>query len=183
MAGADHVQGVAIAVAVDADGPLIGLLLLGRAAIGKTSVALALAQTCPYQRSRIIADDMVVIEARADALFATAPEAIRGVAEIRGFGPAAIRTGGRARLHLAIMLTSSPLPRIANLEVWKAPASTPARPMELALLAYETTKFSCCDHAFRIRSILPSFLTGQTHRAAFCMEGHINAPLRERAMD
>lgn len=95
------IHAVAVAVAVDADGPLAGALLLGEAGTGKSSLALALIECCPFRRSALVADDAVLIEASAGALFARAPERLGGLIEIRGFGPVAIRTVASARLRLA----------------------------------------------------------------------------------
>jgi hypothetical protein len=86
------VHAVALAVAADADGPLCGALLLGDAGAGKSSLALALIETCPWRRTALVADDAVLIEVKGRGLTARAPGAIAGLIEVRGFGPAHVRS-------------------------------------------------------------------------------------------
>jgi HPr kinase/phosphorylase len=101
---AETIHGTAVALAVDADGPLVGILLLGESASGKSSLALAAIDSCPYARTALVADDMVVVKGDA----ASAPAPIRGLIEIRGFGPASVRTIAGARLRLALDLSAPP---------------------------------------------------------------------------
>ena len=86
------VHGVAVAVAIDPDGPLVGALLLGRSGAGKTSFAMALIEGCPWRRSALIADDGVRLMTRSGRIIARAPETISGLIEIRGFGPVRVRS-------------------------------------------------------------------------------------------
>lgn len=91
MSGAETenpVAGTAVAVSVDPDGPLAGVLLRGAPGSGKSSIALALIETCPWRRTRLVADDAVILSFRGGGLLAQTPAAIRGLIEIRGFGPA-----------------------------------------------------------------------------------------------
>jgi len=85
-------QGVVVAVAVDPDGPLIGVMLLGPPGSGKSTLALALIEACPWRRTALVADDAFLISIRRGALIARAPEAIRSLLEVRGFGVAMVRS-------------------------------------------------------------------------------------------
>lgn len=65
-----------------------GVLVEGPAGSGKTSLALGLVDTA---RSRglaamLVSDDQAICQNRAGRLVATAPAAIAGLAEIRGYG-------------------------------------------------------------------------------------------------
>lgn len=91
----------AIALAVDADGPLAGVLLIGPSGAGKSSLALAAIEGCPFRRTALIADDQVDI---GDGGAASAPALIRGLVEVRGFGPARLPQAAMARLVAAFDL-------------------------------------------------------------------------------
>jgi GTPase SAR1 family protein len=85
------VHATALAVAVDADGPLAGALILGSSGAGKSTLALALIENCPFRRTALVSDDATLLEAIDGRLFATAPQTMAGLIEVRGFGPAPIR--------------------------------------------------------------------------------------------
>ncbi|MBB5518043.1 HPr kinase/phosphorylase [Amphiplicatus metriothermophilus] len=93
------IHGVALAVALDPDGPLAGALLLGRSGAGKSALAIAAVETCPWRRTALVADDAAIIESDGTGVWASAPERIRGLVELRGFGPVPIRAAARARLQ------------------------------------------------------------------------------------
>ncbi|MDZ7628660.1 MAG: hypothetical protein U5J99_09710 [Parvularculaceae bacterium] len=96
-----RVHATAIALAVDPDGPLAGVLLLGPSGAGKSSLALCAIEGCPFRRTALIADDQVLISAAGAA---TAPDRVRGLIEVRGLGPAPVRTAGGAVLAAAFDL-------------------------------------------------------------------------------
>jgi len=99
---------VALGVAVDADGPLAGVLLLGPSGAGKSSLALAVIDSCPFRRSAMIADDAVIVSvAENGQLAARAPATIRGKIEVRGFGPAPVRSIGECGLVAAFDLAGA----------------------------------------------------------------------------
>lgn len=104
-AATNPLHAVAISTAVDADGPRAGVLILGPSGVGKSALALAMIEACPYQRTALIADDAVMIEVNAGSLWARAPEAVRGLIEVRGFGPAPVRSAPATSLALAIDLS------------------------------------------------------------------------------
>ncbi len=94
----------AIALAVDADGPLAGVLILGPSGAGKSSLALAAIEGCPFARTALVADDQVSIAACDGGLIASAPPALKGLIEVRGFGPAPVRSASAATLLFAVDL-------------------------------------------------------------------------------
>jgi len=59
-----------------------GVLITGPSGSGKSSLALALMA----HGARLVADDRVTLSRREGALWATCPEAIRGMIEARGIG-------------------------------------------------------------------------------------------------
>ncbi len=111
----DPLHATAIAIAVDADGPLAGALILGSSGAGKSALALSLIETCPFRRTALVADDIVFIEASCGRLIARGPASIAGMLEIRGFGPARARTISACGLLLAVDLEAQsgrlPAPR------------------------------------------------------------------------
>ncbi len=59
-----------------------GLLIRGASGSGKSSLALALMAL----GARLVADDRVVLNLRADCVIASAPDPLRGLIEARGIG-------------------------------------------------------------------------------------------------
>jgi hypothetical protein len=95
------IHATAIALAVDPDGPLAGALLLGPSGSGKSSLALAAIESCPFRRTAMVADDQVLIAANGEAF---APKPLQGMIEIRGYGPARIRALDRTTIIAAFDL-------------------------------------------------------------------------------
>lgn len=91
----------AVALAIDADGPLAGVLILGPSGAGKSSLAFSAIESCPFRRTALVADDQVLIDSNG---VAAAPMPLQGLVEVRGFGPAAVKTAGGARLVIAVDL-------------------------------------------------------------------------------
>lgn len=87
-----------------------GLLILGAPGAGKSDLVLRLIDEPGYGtgdeliRGRLVADDQTVIERRGDALFASSPEALAGLLEIRGQGIVAVDPLPEARLVLVVRL-------------------------------------------------------------------------------
>ena len=107
------VHGVALALAVDPDGPLFGVLLTGPAGSGKTGLALSAVARCRWARTALVADDAVRLVDDGEGICARAPERIAGLAELRGFGPVAIRSAPSVRLKAGFDLGAD-APRIAE---------------------------------------------------------------------
>lgn len=147
-----QIHGVAIAVALDWDGPLAGALIVGPSGGGKSALALSLIESCPWRRTALVADDIVLATFRERALWARAPAALAGLIEIRGFGPARIRTVCEARLCAAFDLgvPSERLPE-PSMKQFGANASLPLWPFAPG-----------GDAPSRLRAILRSVLGGQT---------------------
>ena len=98
------IQATVAAVAVDPDGPLLGLAIIGPSNSGKSSLALSLVHGCPFSRTALVADDVAVLTHSDGALIARAPARLKGLIEIRGFGPASVRTADCVRLILMLDL-------------------------------------------------------------------------------
>jgi len=150
------VHAVSIALAVDPDGPLVGLLILGEPGAGKSSFALSLIETCPYRRTALVADDAVNIEAAGDFLVASAPAPIEGLIEIRGFGPASVRHAKSVRLRVAVDL-SRPCERAPEPGAY-ALADAPSHTIPLYPLRWKGEE-NLAPH--RVRRIAVSILSGQ----------------------
>ena len=130
------IHGTALAVAVDADGPLAGLLLLGPSGAGKSVLALDLIEHCPWRRTVLVADDVVAIEMEGPRLFAASPAPLSGLIEVRGFGPASAdwrpRAAVRAVFDLAAPSERMPCPGRFPFEgPAEGPASAPLYPFRM----------------------------------------------------
>ena len=76
------------------------LLIEGAPGIGKTSLALALID----RGAALIGDDGVMLEARADALFAAPHPHTRGLVEVRNLGILTLAAADPTRIALVIRL-------------------------------------------------------------------------------
>lgn len=104
---ADLAHAVAVAVALDPDGPLAGAILFGPSGSGKSSLALHLIERCPHRRTALVADDAVLLSVGADGrLLASAPIPLTGLIEIRGFGVAGVRAMPAAHLIVGFDLVA-----------------------------------------------------------------------------
>ena len=106
-------SGVVAAVAVDPDGPLAGALIVGAPGRGKTSLALQLIEHCPFRRTTMIADDAALLSRSGGFLMARAPDATRGLAEARGFGPARVRAADKVAVVVGFDF-EAPLARLPD---------------------------------------------------------------------
>lgn len=83
-----------------------GLLVVGPSGAGKSSLALCLLDLCAPGGGFgcLISDDRVWLSAAGGRLVAEAPQAIAGLVEIRGFGPAALPHEARAVVDAVVRL-------------------------------------------------------------------------------
>ncbi len=112
-------HGVGVALAVDPDGPLAGVLIIGASGAGKSALGLQLVESCPWRRARLVGDDVVILKAQGGAALMRAPEAISGLIELRGFGPAPIAARREAAL-CAVFDLSAPAHRLPEAGVFDA---------------------------------------------------------------
>lgn len=99
-----QIHGVAIALAVDPDGPLCGALLIGASGAGKSLLALDAIEGCPWRRTRLVADDRVNLAAASGMLVASAPPRLTGLLEVRGLGPIEVPVTASAQIRLVASL-------------------------------------------------------------------------------
>ncbi len=159
-----NVQGVALGVAVDADGPLAGLLLLGESGIGKSSLALSLIDQCQWQRSALVADDVVILKVHQGQLLGRSPIAIKNLIEIRGFGPTPVKSMEQIQIKLALTLSQEEGARIADIGQWSPSGCGLDDDLAVAHLAYQygghSPQNTLINHHGRVQSILRSLLSG-----------------------
>lgn len=96
----DTVHGTALI----ADGT--GILILGASGSGKSELALDLIDQCKMRGKPaiLIGDDRLIIEQGLPGVFASVPETIAGLVEVRGSGIHRIDHQARGRIDLAIRL-------------------------------------------------------------------------------
>jgi serine kinase of HPr protein (carbohydrate metabolism regulator) len=86
-----------------------GVLICGPSGSGKTALALDLlgrfAATGRF--ARLVGDDQVFVDARAGRLVASCPEAIAGLAEVRGLGPRPVAHRPSAVIDLVVRLVAA----------------------------------------------------------------------------
>ena len=83
-----------------------GVLIEGSSGSGKTSLALGLLDACKVRGidGALVADDQALLACSEGSLKAFAPEAIRGMAEIRGYGIVSLPFEESATIHLIARL-------------------------------------------------------------------------------
>ena len=105
MTSARLISATTVAVAIDHDGPLCGIALLGESGAGKTRLALSLIANCPFRRSMLISDDMSQIAAQNGQLMASPPDPIAHAIEHRGTGIGFVSIKKQCPLKLALHLS------------------------------------------------------------------------------
>ncbi len=144
-------EGAVVALAVDPDGPLCGVVILGGSGAGKSRLVLEIVETCPWRRARLVADDAFEMVASNGRVIASAPTAIKGLVEIRGFGPAPLACRETVALRAAFRLTETS-PRLPD------PTSYGLAGVQLPLWPFVPN----AGAGGRIRTILRAILAGQT---------------------
>lgn len=153
-------HGVALALAVDPDGPLIGIVLTGAPGIGKSSVAVSLTETCPWRRTRLVSDDIIALDRRDDSVWGKAPERISGLIEVRGVG--LVKVPVKSEVKIALVFTCQNeqperLPAAQNMAVEVAEGDAMSLPKFPIWLAPRGAR----DVASQIRFITRAVLAGQ----------------------
>ncbi len=122
-----------IAVALGDMGALIGVMLSGASGMGKSSLAARLIHDCPWQRTRLIADDITCLQGDGTALRATAPAQTRGLLELRGFGLVRLEVAENVSIALLIEADLARPTRLPDPNAQKqiGPYSLPIRSMNL----------------------------------------------------
>ncbi|MCI5047930.1 MAG: hypothetical protein MRY59_10535 [Aquisalinus sp.] len=145
------VEGTGVAVAVDPDGPLAGVLLRGASGVGKSDLALRLIEECPWRRTRLVADDLVIVGAEKDGLAMRHPGSLAGKMEARGFGIIRVPFIDVCALHL-VAESNGPAGRLPE-------------PREMQLTTASSTKIPVIASTFlepsapaKIRHALRAFL-------------------------
>lgn len=88
-----------------------GVLLRGRSGAGKSDLALRMIA----DGARLVADDQVVVRVAARRLIASAPDALRGLLEVRGIGIVPMKTISRAPLSLVVdLVAADAVPRLPD---------------------------------------------------------------------
>ena len=146
------VHAPAIALAVDADGPLAGALLRGASGAGKSLLALAAIEDCPWRRTALIADDAAEIKVQAGLPVASARAPTRGLIEVRGFGPAAARSLASSPLAAAFD-RGAPSERLPGAGLY-----SPGEGLSLPLYPFAPGEAGPA----RLRAAVRSILGGQT---------------------
>lgn len=128
-----------------------GVLIRGPSGAGKSALAFALilaGRSGVIAPTRLVADDRVIVAARAGRLFASVPPAIAGLVEVRGAGIRRTPFVAEARLDLVVDLAAPdgarlPQPEalrtvLDGIEVPRLPVAPGADPL-LPVLALLTT--------------------------------------------
>ena len=149
------VHAVAIALSVDHDGPLFGVLMTGPPGAGKTALALSSIETCPWRRTALVADDQVLIDASVGSLVAAAPDALAGKMELRGLAIVGARKTASIALGLSIDF-AAPVERMPLLTQCTLVQGAPP-----VLTAPAPRSGDVCLDAVRLRAFARSFLAGQ----------------------
>jgi len=77
-----------------------GVLLLGKSGAGKSDLALRLID----DGATLVADDRTILFTRRGALYARAPDSIRGLLEIRGVGIVELKSRPTVKISLVVKL-------------------------------------------------------------------------------
>lgn len=80
-----------------------GVLLTGESGSGKSDLALRLLD----RGAILVADDQVEVVRDGDTLFATAPQRIAGLLEVRGVGVFSVKYAEKSRLFLSVGLVAA----------------------------------------------------------------------------
>ncbi|MGV6802437.1 MAG: HPr kinase/phosphorylase [bacterium] len=110
------IQASVVALAIDHDGPLHGVMMRGDPGSGKSDFCLRLIENCPWRRTKLVADDAVILKVDNKSIIANCPDRIRNMIEIRGVGISTIDSLPSIRLRLSCQLgaRASRLPELGS---------------------------------------------------------------------
>ena len=96
------VHGVAVTIAGT------GILIVGPSGSGKTELALDLIDHCLVRNieAHLVADDRVILRRKSERWFASAPDSLKGLVEVRGSGIHKIDFTPETALHLGVRLVA-----------------------------------------------------------------------------
>lgn len=127
-------------------GPL-GILVRGRSGAGKSALSDTLIETARAKGGfgALVSDDRTVLEARSGVLVASAPENLKGLAEVRGVGIVATSFEAEAAVRLVVDLADPS-------EIERLPEKTLAT-VELAGIDVPAVYVSSGDISAAVRSV------------------------------
>ena len=157
------IHAVALALAVDADGPLFGVLIVGAAGAGKSLLALRAIEACPWSRTALIADDAVFLSCADERLMAAAAPDMAGLIEVRGFGPVRTRLAPALPVRLGLDLDgrSARMPDPLSLSGYLAAQCPAAAACAQAIPLYPFDAEAPAASA-RLRAMARQLATGQS---------------------
>jgi hypothetical protein len=128
-----------------------GVLLLGKSGAGKSDLALRLID----EGAMLVADDRTILFTRSGALYARAPETIKGLIEIRGLGIVAFRSRATVKIALVVRLGREDV-RLPAPRTWRLPPQLPVRQAPPEIMLNGRT----ASAPARIRAALAAFSRG-----------------------
>jgi len=144
-----------VALAIDQDGPLAGVMIEGTSGSGKSDLALRLIEACPWRRTVLVADDSVLISVEQDRIIARPPGTIEGEMEIRGIGIATVPFRDMVRLRAIVRLSSD----INRMPDYEEASPTGAGGIVLPVLALDPFQLSApAKLRYGVRSIVAGHL-------------------------
>jgi serine kinase of HPr protein (carbohydrate metabolism regulator) len=134
-----------------------GVMIRGPSGAGKTSLALQLLDRCRGGGAfgRLVCDDQALLSCRSGRLIARAPQAIAGLAEVRGLGPRAIAHEPAAVVDLIVdLVPAQDVPRFPER------MTAELLGVELARLVLGARDLPASGQAVAAWLALPPFLAG-----------------------
>ncbi|WP_421725150.1 HPr kinase/phosphorylase [Bauldia sp.] len=128
-----------------------GVLIRGASGSGKSSLALGLLTIAP-EAAALIADDRVVLTVRDDQVFASAPESLAGLLEVRSVGIVRYPHFGPSAIHLVVDLRPmAECPRIPD----NADATTMIEGVSLPFLRLPIGQFDLPNRVLAALTLRP----------------------------
>ena len=112
---------------------------------------------CPWQRTRLVSDDVTVISATAAGLTAAAPDAIKGLIEVRHLGPLDVPVINQVTVRGAIQVNREPVARVQETDFWTLSEFG----QRLPLCHFDSRLVDDPSANMHLRLVLRAILTGQ----------------------